>query len=57
MTDKILALLALLALVGFVIVVPLFVPKLDLIILAAITIALAAFDFWRELFRNGGKGE
>mgnify|MGYP005846567685 CR=1 FL=1 len=57
MTDRILAMLALLALVAFVIVVPIFVPEIDLIILAIVTIGLATFDFWRELFRGNGKGK
>ena len=57
MTDRILALLALIGLVAFVIVVPLFVPEIDLIVLAIITVGLAAFDFWRDLFRGNDKGE
>jgi hypothetical protein len=55
MTDKVFAGLALLLLAAFVATVPIFVPHADLIILAVLTVALACFDFWRELF--GGKGK
>lgn len=55
MIDKVLALVALVVMILFVSVVPLFVPDIDLIILAVLTVGLAAFDFWRELFRGGGK--
>lgn len=57
MTDKILAILALMALAAFVATVPIFVPDADLIIFATLCIVLAAFDFWRELFRGGGNGK
>lgn len=50
MTEKILAIVALLGLIAFVIVVPLFVPHIDLIIFTVACVLLAAFDFWRELF-------
>ncbi|MEX0730680.1 MAG: hypothetical protein WED00_07630 [Aquisalimonadaceae bacterium] len=53
MTEKILAGIALLGLIAFVITVPLFVPRIDLIILTSGCVALAVYDFWRELF--GGK--
>lgn len=55
MTDRVLAILALIALAAFVSTVPIFVPDIDLIIFAVVCVALAAFDFWRELFRGGGK--
>lgn len=54
MTDRLIAILALLGLAAFVATVPIFVPHADLIILAVACVALAAFDFWRELFRRGG---
>lgn len=57
MTDKILAILALMALTAFVSTVPIFVPDIDLIIFAVLCVALAAFDFWRELFGGGGNGK
>lgn len=52
MSDRILAGVALLALIAFLITVPLFVPRIDLIILTVGCVLLAAFDFWRELFRR-----
>lgn len=51
-TDKVLAIGALLALIAFLSVVPLFVPHVDLIIFTLGCVALACFDFWRELFRR-----
>lgn len=53
MTDKILAGVALLGLIAFLITVPIFVPHPDLIIFTLGCVLLAAFDFWRELF--GGR--
>lgn len=55
MTDRILALLALLALGLFISVVPIFVPSPDLILLAVLCFLLAAYDFWRQLFRGNGR--
>lgn len=52
MTDRILAIAALLMLIAFLLVVPLFVPHVDLIIFTVGCVALAGFDFWRELFRR-----
>ena len=49
MTDKIMAMIGLLMLGAFLIVVPIFVPHLDLI---AITIGaglLASYDIWRHI--------
>ena len=56
MTNKILAIAALLGLISFAIVVPIFVPVPSLIILTAACIALAGYDFWRELFTDKGSG-
>ena len=53
MTDRLMAVLAILGLLTFLIVVPLFVPEPDLILLTVGCAVLAAIDFWRELFRNG----
>lgn len=52
MTDRVLAIVALLGLIAFVSTVPLFVPHIDLIIFTVGCVLLAAFDFWRELFRR-----
>ena len=56
MTDKILAIFALLGLVAFAIVIPIFVPEPDLIILTVGCVLLATYDFWRELFTDKGDG-
>ena len=52
MSDKILALLALSVLTGFIAVLLMFVQDPDLIIVSVGCVALAAFDFYRELFRS-----
>lgn len=52
--ERILAGVALLTLVLFLIVVPLFVPHVDLILFTLGCVALAAYDFWRTLFGSGG---
>jgi hypothetical protein len=49
MTDWILAILALGTFAVFVATVPLFVPDIDLIVVTAFAVGLAAYDFWREL--------
>jgi uncharacterized membrane protein len=56
MTDRIIAILALLAFALSISVVPYFVPDLDLIIVIVLCVGFAAYDFWRELSRpkNGG---
>lgn len=51
-TDRFLAIASLLALIAFLSVVPLFVPHVDLILFTVGCVALAAFDFWRELFHK-----
>jgi len=51
MTDKILALVALAALVGSLGILVIFVPEPDLIIVTLIALALAAYDFYLSLFR------
>ena len=57
MIEKVLAIVALLGLIAFAIVVPIFVPEPDLIILTVGTIVLATYDFWRELFTGKGSGK
>lgn len=52
-SERILAGIALLGLFLFLIVVPLFVPHVDLIIFTIGCIALAGYDFWRTLFGPG----
>ena len=55
MTDRILAVVALVVLALFLAVVPIFVPHPDLIVLAIICFLLAAFDFWRQLSQRSGR--
>lgn len=56
MIDRILALMALATFAVFVGTVPLFVPDIDLIIVTAFAVCLAAYDFWREIGnRKNGK--
>ncbi|WP_157014478.1 hypothetical protein [Mesorhizobium xinjiangense] len=50
--DRIIAILALLVLIAFLGVIVAKVPHADLIIVVLIGIALAAFDFWEQLFRR-----
>ena len=52
MIEKATAVIALLGLIAFVSVVPLYVPEPTLIILTIACVLLAAFDFWRQLFRR-----
>ena len=56
MTDKVLAVIALLGLIAFAMVIPIFVPEPDLIILTVGCVLLATYDFWRELFTEKGGG-
>lgn len=47
------AALALLTLIGFLAVVAVFVPEPDLIIVFALVVALAGYDFWQN-FKSSG---
>jgi len=51
-TDKIIAFIALLGLVIFNSVILIWVAEPDLIILVSIALMLAAYDFWRSVFRQ-----
>ena len=51
MTDKIMAILGLAALIAFLGVVAWFVPAIDLIVVILVVSALASYDFWRT-FRD-----
>jgi len=51
-TDKIIAFIALLGLVVFNSVILIWVAEPDLIILVSIALMLAAYDFWRSVFRQ-----
>jgi len=52
LTDKILALVALLGLIIFNSVILIWVAEPDLIILVSIGLILAAYDFWCSVFRR-----
>ena len=49
MTDKIMAVAALITLIAFLSVVAFFVPDIDLIIVIAVVSVLATYDFWQQL--------
>lgn len=51
MTDKIMAIAALLTMIGFLAVVAFFVPEPDLILVIALVSAMACYDFWQS-FRS-----
>jgi len=51
-TDKIIAFIALLGLIIFNSVILIWVAEPDLIILVSIALMLAAYDFWRSVFRQ-----
>ena len=56
MTDKIMASVALLALIAFLATVPIFVPDIDLILVIVFVSLLAIYDFWRSL-RDQGRSQ
>ncbi len=54
-TEKIIALVALLGLIGFVMVILIFVGELNLIVVTTVGMLFAVYDFWRELFTRRGR--
>ena len=50
MTDRIMAVVALLTMITFLGVVAYFVPHLDLIAVIVLVSLLASYDFWRTCF-------
>lgn len=52
MSDRIMALVGLAALIAFLLPLVLFVPHVDLIFFVAVCVLLAAYDFWTELRRR-----
>lgn len=48
MTDRIMALVAYLVLLGFLAVLAIGVPHFDLILVVIITLGLAGWDFWKH---------
>jgi hypothetical protein len=47
--DTIMAIVALVTMIAFVAVVPIFVPDIDLIIVVALVSGMAIYDFWKLL--------
>lgn len=47
MTDALLSLVALLGFIAFLLILALWVRQTDLIVVLAIGVALATYDFWR----------
>jgi hypothetical protein len=52
LADKILALFGLLGLIVFNSVILIWVAEPDLIIIVSVALSLAAYDFWRSVFRK-----
>lgn len=55
--DRLFALLALAALIGFLGVIASFVPETDLLIVFGLVIVLAVYDFWDTLGSGTGRGD
>ena len=54
MIDKVLAVISVACLIGFMGIIIWFVPDPDLVIVTIAVLAMALYDFYREAFRNGG---
>lgn len=52
MQDKILGIAAIAVLIGFMAVHVIFVPDVDLILVLGVVTLMAAFDFYRTLFKR-----
>jgi len=50
--DKIIAVVAILCLVFFMSIILVYVERWNLALVTAVGLAMAAYDFWRELFRR-----
>jgi hypothetical protein len=48
-TDRILAAISLLAMIGFLMILVTFVKRIDLAVVVFVVILMAAYDFYREL--------
>ena len=55
MTDKGIALLALLILLAFLGIIVAFVPEPDLTIVSLLALSMAAYDFYRDSFKRNKK--
>jgi hypothetical protein len=56
MTDKIMAIVALVTMVSYLGVIAWFVPEIDLILVIAFVSLLAAYDFWRSFRQHKDDG-
>ncbi len=55
MSDKVVAIFALLVFIGFLGILVIWVPEPDLVVVTVVVVAMAIYEFWRSLFgrRNG----
>ena len=53
--DRILAILSMLALIGFMGIVTVFVNEIDLWLIVALVLAMGIYDFWRSVGRRGDR--
>lgn len=53
-TERIIAVVALLGLISFMLVLLIFVGEVNLTVIVTIGLLFAAYDFWRELFSSRG---
>lgn len=53
MSDKIMAIVALATMIGFLAVVAVFVPDIDLILVIVLVSLLATYDFWQSFHAKG----
>lgn len=56
MLDRVLAILSIALLIGFVAVVLWYVGQTNLTVVVVLVLAMAVYDFWRE-FRNAAKSK
>lgn len=57
MTDKIMAFVALATVIAFLVVVAVFVPEIDLIIVVALISSMAIYDFWTTFRSKKNKND
>ena len=57
MSDKIMAILALAAMIAFLGVGVWLVPEIDLFVIIALVALLASFGFWQPLHSRGQRGD
>lgn len=52
MTDKLMAVAASLVLIGFLAILIIWVPSVDLILVVALTVSLVLYDVWTSAFKD-----